>query len=293
MAVSFKKFYEKFPYLDIQESIVYYAIFDGHPFLNQINLSGDFNKIIQKEIIDKIDILKRYFIYDTDKDNQKLIQKILTRLSKGDRKNYKVYRKENLPQIKGRSLFRYLFKIGEIQKEVSREKPLRTTKKQLLKKSLRRYKIQDKIHLSNNFTRFWFTFIAPLLEKNEKITLLSMQLYFKKYISLEFEKLSNQLIMKKYQNEKILSFGSYWDRDIEIDLLIKTSKQTIAGEAKWKNSKVCKNILNSLQNKCNIANLNIDRFVLFSKSGFSKELQSIKQPNVNLYELCDFQILIL
>ncbi|NOX16126.1 MAG: DUF234 domain-containing protein [Epsilonproteobacteria bacterium] len=261
--------------------------------MNEINLSGDFNQIIQNEIINKIEILKKYFIYDENRENQQLIQKILTRLSRGDRKNYKVYSKENLSQIKGRVLFKHLFNIGAIRKEMSREKPFRTIKNQPLKKSLRRYKIEDKIHFNNNFTRFWFFFIAPYIQKNQNITFELIQPFLDKYISLEFEKLSNLLVIEKYKDEKILSYGSYWDKDIEIDLLIKTSKRTIAGEAKWKNSKICKNVFNSLQNKCRISKLDIDTFALFSKSSFSKELKSTKFSNIDLYELNDFQLLLL
>ncbi|MFK5881109.1 MAG: DUF234 domain-containing protein [Sulfurospirillum sp.] len=291
MVSEFKDFYKKFPYLDIKDLIIYYAIFDGYPLQNQINLSRDFNTVIQKEILDKIESLKEYFIYDHMQENQELIEKILTRLSKGDRKNHNVYIKENIPQIKGRELFKHLFEIGEIQKEVSREKPLRNSKNQPLKKYLRRYKIQDKIHLKNNFTRFWFTFISPELKKYNKITLKSINQYLEKFISLEFEKLSNQLVAKDYK--EIISSGSYWDKNVEIDLYIQTSNLKIAGEAKWKNSKICKNVLNSLQNKCKKANLEIDRYILFSKSGFSKELELKKARNVTLYDLEDFEKLLI
>ena len=291
MALRFKNFHQKFPYLDIQESIEYFSIFDGYPLPNELNLSHDFKTIIEKEIIDKIDILKEYFIYDENRKNQKLIEKILTRLSRGDRKNYTIYDKENLPQGKGKELFGHLYSLGIIKKENSREKPLKKIKNQPIKKVLRRYKIQDKIHINNNFTRFWFTFILPLLNKNEEITFSSIKPYMEKYVSLEFEKLSITLMIEKYKNEEILSSGSYWDKNIEIDLFIETKKQRIAGEAKWKNSKICKNILNSLQKKCINANLAIDKFVLFSKSGFSKELQSKKIDNIQIYKLSDFEIL--
>jgi len=289
LALRFKNFHQKFPYLDIQEAIEYFSIFDGYPLSNKLNLSYDFKTIIEKEIIDKIDILKEYFIYDKNVENQKLIEKILTRLSRGDRKNYSVYDKENLPWGKGRELFGHLYSLGIIKKENSREEPLKKTKKQPLKKVLRRYKIQDKIHINYNFTRFWFTFIFPLLSKNKEITFSSIEPYIEKYVSLEFEKLSIALIIQKYKNEEILSSGSYWDKNIEIDLFIETKKQKIAGEAKWKNGKICKNILNSLQKKCKRANLPIDKFVLFSKSSFSKELKSKKFDNIQIYELSDFE----
>ena len=285
MGSNFKDFCKKFPYLDIQDAIIYYAIFNGYPLKHQIDFSKDLDQNIQNEILDKLDALKNHFLYNKNPENQKLIEKILTRLSRGDRKNYSVYTKEGIPQGKGRELFRYLFEIGEIQKETSREKPLRSIKKQPLKKSLRRYKIQDKIHLKNNFTRFWFTFIAPNTGKN--LTLELIHLYLDKFISLEFEKLSNQLIIQKYND--ILSSGSYWDKDIEIDLYVETQNINIAGEAKWKNSKICKNVLNSLQSKCRLADLNIDKFVLFSKSGFSNELKEKKGSNIELYDLKEFE----
>ncbi len=291
MAPAFKNFHQKFPYLDIQESIEYFSIFDGYPLLDKISLSNSFGEIIQKEIIEKIDILKKYFIYDKNSENQKLIEKILTRISKGDRKNLSIYSKESLPQNKGKELFGYLYSTEIIKKEKSRENPLERIKKQPLKKSLRRYKVQDKIHINNNFTRFWFTFISSSLNANTKITVDSIEKGLEKYISLEFEKLSNSLIIKKYITEEILSSGSYWDKNIEIDLYIKTQKHNFAGESKWKNSKICKNILNSLQKKCGRANLNVDKFTLFSKSGFSKELKSKKINNVELFELSDFEIL--
>ncbi len=291
MGSSFKDFYKKFPYLDTEDLIIYYAIFEGYPLQKQMNLSRDLSTVIQTEILDKIEILKRYFIYDSIKENQEVIEKILTRLSRGDRKNYSVYTKENISQTRGREIFKQLFKSKVIEKEISREEPLKNSKKQPLKKVLRRYKIQDKIHLKNNFARFWFTFIAPNLKSGTKISLESITPYLEKYISLEFEKLSNQLIIKQYK--EIISSGSYWDRNVEIDIYIKTPACTIAGEAKWKNSKICKNVLNSLQNKCKIANLNIDKFALFSKSGFSKELKSKHNSNIQLFDLSDFENLLL
>jgi len=286
---NFRNFYQKFPYLDIQECIEYYSIFEGYPFLDQLDLSCGLNDAIEKGVIFRIEELKEYFKYSSNKQDQELLEKILARISRGDRKNYAIYSKEGISQFKGRELFGYLFNLGLIYREKSRERPIKTTKKQLIKKSLRRYTIQDKIHISSNFTRFWFTFISYRITENTDIKFSSIMPYLEKYISLEFEKLSNLLIIELYKKEGIVSYGSYWDKDIEIDLFIVTKEQKIAGEAKWKNSKICKNTLNSLKNKCKVANLEVDKFALFSKSGFSKELQSKNYQNTLLLELKDFE----
>ena len=46
-----------------------------------------------------------------------------------------------------------------------------------------------------------------------------------------------------------ISFGSYWDRKVELDILLQTPQMVIVGECKWKNSRISKKILTSLQKK--------------------------------------------
>ena len=286
--MSLKSFHKQFSYFDIQESIEFYSVFEGHPFLDFIQLDDDLATCIQLNILNRIDELKPYFMYDENSDFQKDLESILVRLAIGDRKSYTVYKKENISQVRGRALYKSLFEKKIIKKEKSREKPLREFKGQLIKKSLRKYEVQDKIHFSDNFTRFWFTFIAPHIEKPLHVEKIIENI--EQYISLSFEELSNELLIHKCKKENIINFGSYWDRNIEIDLLIETKDGTIiAGETKWKNHKVCKNILKTLQKKCERAELGASKFVLCSKSGFSKELKSKSSDEIMLFELKDFE----
>ena len=206
---------------------------------------------------------------------------------------YSIY-KNSLSQTKGRLAYKELFDKNIIKKELSREKPLKTHPKQKLKKELRDYVIEDKIKFSKNFYRFWFTFIEPNIEdlkaKKYENILKIIDLEFEKFVSLEFENLSEKLIMKSFHQNK--NFGSFWTKDVEIDLLFKTNDNLlIAGEAKWKNHKICKNILTILQKKCARERLEIDYFALFSKSGFSKELYKQKDKKLLLFELKDFKVL--
>ena len=286
--MSFKKFHQQFTHFDIQETIEFYSIFSGHPFLKFLKLNNDLSTCIQADIIDKIDELKPYFIYDKDIDFQKDLESILIQLAIGDRKSYTIYKKTNISQVRGRALYRSLFEKNIIKKERSREKPIRKFKGELIKKSLRKYKIQDKIHFCDNFTRFWFTFIAPYFYKPLDINKIMQNI--EQYISLSFEELSNELIIHRYKKENIINYGSYWDKDIEIDLLIETKNGTmIAGESKWKNHKICKNILKTLEKKCIKAELGASKFVLCSKSGFSKELKTKRSSEIVLIELKDFE----
>ena len=66
----------------------------------------------------------------------------------------------------------------------------------------------------------------------------------------------------------------------------------IAGECKWKNQRISKNILNKLEKKCEVGNLKVDYYALFSKSGFSNELLRNRPDNLLLFDSNDFEMLL-
>jgi hypothetical protein len=283
-----------FGYLDIQESIEFYSVFSGYPHLQDLNFDDGLLVSIKKNVLNKLGELHHFFEYDDDPNFQEQLQSVLIRLAIGDRKSYTVYKKENIPQMKGRMLFKALFEKGIIKKEFSREKPIRAHKGQLIKKSLRKYKVQDKIHFTDNFTRFWFYFIAPHLTHDINIDMQKiediLEKHMEEFISLSFEELSNTLIIKREGEENIQSSGSFWKKNIEIDVLIEKNDGTIiAGESKWKNQRTCKNVLRALENKCTKVDFHVDQYILCSKSGFSKELLNLDAPNVTLLTLQDFE----
>jgi len=110
---------------------------------------------------------------------------------------------------------------------------------------------------------------------------------------LIFEQLSIELLKKAYEHDPIVEIGSYWDRLVEIDVLAKTaSGKVIVGECKYTNTKVNKSELSKLQEKCALAGFDPDEFVLFSKRGFSNELETSKEKNIRLYKLDDFKVLL-
>ena len=89
----------------------------------------------------------------------------------------------------------------------------------------------------------------------------------------------------------LLESGTYWDRDNEYDLYAVTeNNKVIVGECKYKDRRVCKSELTKLQKKCEQSNLQPDIYLLASKSGFSKELESMKD-RVILYDMDSFKTL--
>ena len=64
------------------------------------------------------------------------------------------------------------------------------------------------------------------------------------------------------------------------------------GECKWTNHLVNKKELHKLKEKCEKLDIEPTQIVLFSKRGFSKELQSLAGKNVALYSSSDFSALV-
>ncbi len=294
LSESFREFHQLFPYFEIEEEIEYFSVFGGYENIENIRFSQSIYEDINQHILKRYESLSKNFQISQNKKEQKEIEKLLWKIAVGERKIFSLLKEEKISQIKGREFYKKLFKKKLIQREISREKPSVKNPKRPLKKHLRHYKVEDKIKFSRPFYRFWFTFIAPnedLIQKGEIQKVLNIiQKNFDKYVSFFFEELSNELIKKIYSNNQYLETGAYWERNKEIDMLAKISKDGfIAGECKWKNQKICKNTLNKLQKKCQGIDFNIEKYALFSKSGFSKELLSKKYDKILLFDLKSFE----
>ncbi|WP_297576530.1 DUF234 domain-containing protein [uncultured Campylobacter sp.] len=174
------------------------------------------------------------------------------------------------------------------------EKPKPKRKNEKLKRELRRYIVHDKVHFRSNFARFWFRFVEPNLEllKAGKFELVLDMIRddFDNYASLAFELLSAELLKKSLSIKGEIS--SFWTNHEEIDLFWQDSSGNIGvAEAKYKDRKVCKNILTLLEKKCHKIGLTPQTYALFSRSGFSKELLK-QREDVLLFDIEDFRLLL-
>jgi len=225
-------------------------------------------------------------------------KELLMSIARGDAKLYSALRKAKLSETVGEDIILELVDLNIITIEHSREAPLRTHPKQKLKKELRTYRIQDKLRFVQPFMRFWFGFVQSYEKEltlgNGARFLENFKQHHEGLCSLVYEQLSNDLLKEYYKDsDVILSFGSHWDLHSEFDILAVTkSGKTILGECKYKERKICKNELTKLQQKAIQSGIKVDVFVLFSKSGFSKELLSMCSDTLLLFELDDLHRLI-
>lgn len=285
-----KRFYENFPYLNIEELISYHSVFEGYDNLALLNDHDSLSKNILENILKKYNQLKEQFIFSDDDKFLADSYKFLHRLSIGSRKSYSAYHKD-ISHYRGKAIYKNLFEINIISREYSRE-DISCESGKHKKKKYRGYQVEDKIKICKNFHRFWYAFIYPYEDElrvgEVENAYKNIEENLDNFISLNFEYLSNKLLKEKFCD--IIESGSYWDRYVELDLLAKSSKQKIyVGECKWKNHKISGNILNKLKKISFKAGFEVDYFVLFSKSGFSKELLKNRDKNLILYDLEAFK----
>ncbi|MCV3397297.1 DUF234 domain-containing protein [Campylobacter sp. RKI_CA19_01116] len=281
MVINFSDFSKRCETLELKNIFDFYSIFDEFEFDLKLSL---YDNILNVFILKAFDILS-YLNLD---DNA---LKALSVLSKNDRKRYSI--NKSIPHFQALGLVNKLLEKNILTLEKSQEKPIVKNKRQKIKKELRSYSIQDKVVFKNQGLRFFFYFIYPNLNLitmkryNELMGIIQENL--EKYQSFTFELLCKEFLAKKLKVEQVYSFWNYY---CEIDLYYKKENFCVLGEVKFKERKICKNILNTLKNKAKQLQIQPNLYVLFSKSGFSKELILNKERNLLLYTLEDFQFLI-
>ncbi|WP_246023739.1 DUF234 domain-containing protein [Campylobacter taeniopygiae] len=249
----------------------------------------DFNQNIFYNIENLL--LKDYLRINTQFNFDETTSYALSLLAKNNRKRFSI--NKNIQHFKAWAILRYLLKNGILKLEYSKEIKKVKNKREKLKKELRSYVIQDKLIFQNHFTRFFFYFLKPhekfILEQKYDRVLEIIKEKFELYQSFCFEQLSRELIEKRFD---ILGVQSYWNKDLEIDLYYQDENLSLIGEVKFKNKKICKNILNLLEMKAKILNLTPNYYIIISKNGFSKEFCKIAKQNLLLMDMNDFKILL-
>ena len=217
-------------------------------------------------------------------------------IARGDGRLSNVFRKARVGESLGIRLLEELVELGIIEFEDSREPALKKYPNQKLEKSLRSYKIEPKIRFKQPFHRFWFGFVEPyhkdLNRGDSKRFFENFEQHFSRLNSFVFEQLSQELL-NVYYDDKLVINGNYWDKHSEFDIWA-THKdgRKILGECKYTSRHVCKSELRKLRQKAETSELEVDMFALFSKNGFSNELQNCNSKDLLLFELKDFRKLL-
>ena len=274
--------------------ISYFAVFGGLGW--DIDTSRPIKELVQSIILENFELLhhKLKTLTANTPENKRLLQA----LAVGDRRIFSAFKRAGLGNGNGGAALQYLQEVGLIQMEYSRERhPREKNPAGKLKRRDARHRISHKVLFTHPFVRFWYYFIAPQIrniKQREYAELFAnLDAHINGYTSLVFEELSEVLLNYNLRESQIISSGSYWDANLEIDILTITQNGKIyVGECKWKNHKINKKELHKLTEKCEKLDIEPTQIVFFSKRGFSKELLQMQGKALALYSAEDFHSLL-
>lgn len=290
----FRSFYFRNYPDDMESQIEYFSVFGGLGW--DIDTSKPISELIESIILENFSILneKIHELTLNEPNNKRLLRA----LAVGDRRIFSSFRRAGLNNGNGGAALNFLQEKGLITLEYSREEPAKSLNPNgKLKREVARHRISHKVLFTQPFVRFWFYFIAPhtkeILEKNYENLFNDFAMRQNSYTSLVFEELSEILLNYHIRDAQILSSGSYWDANIEIDILtITDNEKTYVAECKWTNHKITKKELHKLEQKCEKLDIEPSQVALFCKSGFSKELKTLASKKLALYSAEDFNALL-
>ena len=285
IAEQFNAFHTNFKPKNLESALELFAIFGGVEWGN-IEIDKEPYELIEKLILNDYSYIRNDISDLTT--GMPLYHTILTGIAMGDGRTHSAFKRAGVESEVGMKAIDELCELGVIKKELSK-KEFTTWSED--------YKSSDKLIFTTPFLQFWFTFISPLFKGIRDGDYKEVQDRYQNrkvdITTLVFKQLSQELVKNSFKNDPLTISGSFWKKDIAIDIYAKTkSGKIIVGDCSYSNSKMKKNALTKLQEKSKHAEIKPDIFVLISKNGFSNELKSLKSENLKLYTLKNFRNLI-
>lgn len=279
LLAQFRSFCYQNKVTDFESAVEYFAVFGGMGW--SVDMTKPLEALIEKKVLNNY----RYIHGDITKitHSKSTHHAMLTAMAIGDRREHSAFKKVNIGREKGEEVIDFLIKDGFLKFDKSVEKPVNENDG-----------ISDKLHFVTPFMRFWFAMVSPTYKgikegdysevkarwsgmKAEFATLIYQQLILE-LVQLSFK--------AEFEGDPIVSIGSYYDKNVEIDILAKRkSGSLLAGTCKYGKQKANKAELTKLKENCTKAELKVETFVLFSKNKFSSELKKEKGENVHLFSL--------
>ena len=275
------KYYDKFfKNNSTQDLIELYSITGGIPkYILSIDRDQSALYNIENNLFDKNNYLysEPKFLLQEEVNDLSRYFSILNAISIGHTKMSSI---SSYLQINAGGISAYILKLIELdilEKEIPITENIDNSKKVL-------YRIKD------NYLKFWFAYIYPYQSyfEIENLTYVKNKINneFELYVSKIYEDLARESIWENIPFP-LLKVGRWWDKNTEVDIVaLGENNKIVFGECKYSKKQVGLSILKQLQEKAkNIKWNNNNReeyFILFSKSGFSEELEELAQKEKNI-----------
>ena len=264
---------------DFEQAVEYFSVFGGMGWF--VDMSKPIDLIIEEKVLKNY----RYIHGDLTKitHSKPTYHAMLTAIATGDRREYSAFKKVNIGREEGEEVIDFLIKDGFLMFDKSVEKPVREEDG-----------ISDKLLFVTPFMRFWFAVVSPTyksIKEGDYKEVMERWSHMKAgFSTLIYDQLVLEMLKEgfkdAFEGDPIVGIGGYWDKNVEIDILIKRkSGELIAGVSKYSKSKANKSELTKLKEKCTQAELDVEGFIIFSKNKFSSELKKEKGEKLQLFSL--------
>ena len=258
---------------DLEKAIEYFSIFGGMGWF--VDMDKPLDELIEQKILKNYKYIHGDITTITKSNN--IYHQLLSAIATGDGKEHSAFKRARLEREVGEKSVDFLIDKGFLVVDQSVEPPFDEEEEDC-----------DRLVFEKPFMKFWFSSVSPYYKNIKEGDYKEFYKYWNErkiaFPTFIYESLVIELIEKSLDDEKIKAIGSYWDKIVDIDLLVKTeSNKRIAGLFKFSKSKASNSDLKNLMQKCEDANLDIDMFIVFSKSKFSNELSKQKGEKLKLF----------
>jgi len=261
---------------DFDKALEYFTVFGGTGW--DIDTSKSVATLIEEKVLSNYEALHESMTRYTH--NNGLYHMVLSIIALGMNHENDVLKKAKVGRDKGEEAIDYLVSKSLIKFDLSVEKPLNEGGGK-----------SDRVLFDLPFMRFWFAMISPnyqsvshgdydeFAQKWHKVR-DNFPILLSNLLLLELVK---ETVNTKYEKDPIVKIGSYYDKKVEIDILaVRKSGAMIAAACKYSKEPAKSNMMQTLIEKCTKAELEISDYVLFSKNGFTPEVEALKEKEVIL-----------
>jgi len=271
---------------DVDTALEYFAVFGGTGW--DVDVSKGVEVLIEEKVLCNYESLHESMTRYTH--NNGLYHMLLSIIALGVNHENDVFKKAKVGKDKGEEAIDYLVSKSLIKFDLSVEKPLNEGGGK-----------SDRILFDLPFMRFWFAMISP---NYQSVSQGDYDEFTQKWYKIRgnFSILLNNLLLLelvkeifnvKSEKDPIVKIGSYYDKKLEIDILAKReSGAMIAAACKYSKELAKSNMMHTLIEKCTKAELEISDYVLFSKNGFTPEVEALKEKEVILLSGADLSTLL-
>jgi len=271
---------------DFDKALEYFTVFGGTGW--DVDTSKGVATLIEEKILANYEALHESMTRYTH--NNGLYHMMLSIIASGVNYENDVFKKAKVGRDKGEEAVDYLISKSLIKFDLSVEKPLHAGSSK-----------SDRILFDLPFMRFWFAMISP---NYQSIVEGDYDEFAQKWHKTRdnFSILLSNLLLRdlvkervnaKFENDPIVQIGSYYDKKLEIDILGKRkSGAMIAASCKYSKEPAKSNMMQTLIEKCTKAELEISDYVLFSKNGFTSEVETLREKEVILLSARDLSSLL-